>query len=347
MDPVTLALFLVKNVANSAAKATINQENCALLAELAGQTTPMLQQLEHLPVDDPILLKVLELLADALEQAQKAIEVCGKCSYFVGLLWGSKHVQMLKDAATKLEFALSQLPLASIGLAAETHDCIVSLKEELHNARFREIGSAARQTALLKEGMDNAFYGQRRVAEDTKCMIREMLQEHSQKTEEKLKDLEILKQYAADAQKAKNEQEEYELAELIDVISESLKDEKASNDSTQFLENYLCCPISKEIMKDPVMLKDSGITYDRSSIAEWMRRGHQRDPMTKTELRSRELIPNWRLGNCASWSCNSLELIYLLCLKQRKHTWALSRGCMKDMAGKQMISGMSILSFWS
>ena len=45
-------------------------------------------------------------------------------------------------------------------------------------------------------------------------------------------------------------------------------------------------------MKDPVVLKDSGVTYERASIEDWMRRGNKKDPVTETEIKSYELIPS-------------------------------------------------------
>lgn len=292
MDPVTIALSVVQNVVKSAERATSNQDNCSLLATLAGQTVPMLQQLEDRPLDDPIVLRALELLTDALQQAQKAVEVCGTCTYFVGMVYASKHSQMLREAATKLEFALDQLPVAAIGLTAEMHNCLFSLKDDLRKARFHERASAANQATLLKEEMEKAFLDNRKGTENMKCMIQEMLQEYSQKTEEKLKDLEILKQYAVEAQKAKDAREEYELKQIMDVIAESLKDTTTPDLSIQSLDEHLLCPISKTTMKDPVVLKDSGMTYDRSSIVEWMQRGYRRDPVTQTEIKSGDLIPN-------------------------------------------------------
>lgn len=40
------------------------------------------------------------------------------------------------------------------------------------------------------------------------------------------------------------------------------------------------CPISRELMRDPVALADTGQIYDRSSIIEWFREGHNTCPLT-------------------------------------------------------------------
>ncbi|KAG6480062.1 U-box domain-containing protein 20-like [Zingiber officinale] len=51
------------------------------------------------------------------------------------------------------------------------------------------------------------------------------------------------------------------------------------------------CPISLELMKDPVTTC-TGITYDRQSIEGWLQRGHITCPVTHQQLRSDELLPN-------------------------------------------------------
>ncbi|WOH06232.1 hypothetical protein DCAR_0625655 [Daucus carota subsp. sativus] len=59
--------------------------------------------------------------------------------------------------------------------------------------------------------------------------------------------------------------------------------------------SFFLCPISLEIMKDPVILS-TGITYDRMSIENWIfLRKHNNCPVTKQELTDVELTPNHTL----------------------------------------------------
>ncbi|CAD7970336.1 unnamed protein product [Amoebophrya sp. A25] len=50
------------------------------------------------------------------------------------------------------------------------------------------------------------------------------------------------------------------------------------------------CPISQELMADPVIAED-GQTYDRQSIADWFSLGHRTSPVTRANI-SQALIPN-------------------------------------------------------
>lgn len=54
------------------------------------------------------------------------------------------------------------------------------------------------------------------------------------------------------------------------------------------------CPISLDLMKDPVALS-TGITYDRESIEKWIEAGNQTCPVTNQVLTSFDEIPNHAL----------------------------------------------------
>ncbi|PSS24731.1 U-box domain-containing protein [Actinidia chinensis var. chinensis] len=69
--------------------------------------------------------------------------------------------------------------------------------------------------------------------------------------------------------------------------------------AAQFPDDFKC-PISLEIMSDPVILS-SGHTFDRSSIQRWLNAGHRNCPITKLPLsESPSLIPNHALRSLIS-----------------------------------------------
>jgi hypothetical protein len=53
----------------------------------------------------------------------------------------------------------------------------------------------------------------------------------------------------------------------------------------------LLCPISLELMADPVILVETGQTYDRLTIESWLLT-HSTDPITNIELRCKKIVPN-------------------------------------------------------
>ena len=58
-------------------------------------------------------------------------------------------------------------------------------------------------------------------------------------------------------------------------------------------EEYIC-PITTELMTDPVMVVESGMTYERKDIERWLEE-HNTDPNTGVTLEDKRLAPNHAL----------------------------------------------------
>lgn len=59
--------------------------------------------------------------------------------------------------------------------------------------------------------------------------------------------------------------------------------------------NEFCCPITHEIMADPVIASD-GHTYEREAITKWIYDGNSTtSPMTNEVLTNQTLTPNLNL----------------------------------------------------
>ncbi|KAL0911999.1 hypothetical protein M5K25_017940 [Dendrobium thyrsiflorum] len=67
------------------------------------------------------------------------------------------------------------------------------------------------------------------------------------------------------------------------------------------------CPITLDLMKDPVVLA-SGHTYDRCSISQWINSGHQTCPKSGQKLIHMALIPNYNLKSLYEQWCKENNL---------------------------------------
>ncbi|XP_053732149.1 WD repeat, SAM and U-box domain-containing protein 1-like isoform X1 [Synchiropus splendidus] len=65
---------------------------------------------------------------------------------------------------------------------------------------------------------------------------------------------------------------------------------KAEHSNSDFPDEFLC-PISRELMKDPVIAED-GYSYERESIESWIKGQNKRSPMTNLPLKTTLLTPN-------------------------------------------------------
>ncbi|KAL6542761.1 hypothetical protein OROHE_010281 [Orobanche hederae] len=70
-----------------------------------------------------------------------------------------------------------------------------------------------------------------------------------------------------------------------------------------------CCPVSLDLMKDPVIIS-TGQTYERSSISRWMQEGHCTCPKTGQMLLHTKLTPNRVLRNLITQWCTANRIAY-------------------------------------
>ncbi|XP_031504548.1 U-box domain-containing protein 17-like [Nymphaea colorata] len=78
-------------------------------------------------------------------------------------------------------------------------------------------------------------------------------------------------------------------------------DWESEKEEPEIPEDYRC-PISLELMRDPVTVS-TGQTYDRSSITHWLETGHVTCPKSGQLLKNTELVPNLALRSLISRWC--------------------------------------------
>ena len=63
--------------------------------------------------------------------------------------------------------------------------------------------------------------------------------------------------------------------------------------------DVLICPITRIMFRDPVVVVESGHTYERNAILEHFRRNGAKDPLTGLALSSTRVMPNWAVRQIA------------------------------------------------
>jgi hypothetical protein len=79
---------------------------------------------------------------------------------------------------------------------------------------------------------------------------------------------------------------------------------KEGNHKTVTIPDDFRCPISLELMKDPVIVS-TGQTYERSCIEKWLEAGHGTCPKTQQALTCTILTPNYVLRSLIAHWCES------------------------------------------
>ncbi|KAG2321491.1 hypothetical protein Bca52824_014704 [Brassica carinata] len=86
----------------------------------------------------------------------------------------------------------------------------------------------------------------------------------------------------------------------------------AEDDKPTEVPDYLCCNITLEIFRDPV-ISPSGVTYERAAILEHINKVGKFDPITREKLDPSKLVPNLAIKEAVA---SYLE----------KHVWAYKVG---------------------
>ncbi|KAE8712022.1 hypothetical protein F3Y22_tig00110264pilonHSYRG00036 [Hibiscus syriacus] len=90
-------------------------------------------------------------------------------------------------------------------------------------------------------------------------------------------------------------------------------DQSSSSQSMLFnIPDEFRCPISLDLMKDPVIVA-SGHTYDRNSIAQWINTGHHTCPKSGQRLIHMALIPNYALKSLVHQWCQENNISITEC----------------------------------
>ncbi|KAF4382134.1 hypothetical protein G4B88_009424 [Cannabis sativa] len=80
------------------------------------------------------------------------------------------------------------------------------------------------------------------------------------------------------------------------ILDESVVPRMLAKCSSLMIPHEFLCPITLEIMTDPVIVA-SGQSYDRESIQKWFDSNHRTCPKTRQTLSHLELAPNYALKN--------------------------------------------------
>eukprot|EP00210_Caulerpa_lentillifera_P008470 g8080.t1 len=294
-DPLSASIAVIKAIAERVQEAKINQDGCKLLGELAAQTLPILEALDPTTLDRTAQMGV-EDVKNALDYASMVVERCCTTNIFSAIIHNQDHGLMLKRAADDLAHALQQMPLANLTTTADIAAGVSEIAEKLKNSEFREKAAVREQTEKLKKELEKAFFNSTEENEGVKDLIDSLVGMHEFTKEELdnklLLDLDSLKFEAENAKNSKEKQLEFEFEQVIKVISGTIGVPYEAKQPEPDLKQKLSCPISKEIMRDPVTIIETGNAYERTNIDDWFKKGNRSDPKTQKDLKSTKYIAN-------------------------------------------------------
>ncbi|XP_022747355.1 U-box domain-containing protein 1-like [Durio zibethinus] len=120
--------------------------------------------------------------------------------------------------------------------------------------------------------------------------------------------------------------------------SRNLDQSSSSQSMSSIIPDEFRCPISLDLMKDPVIVA-SGHTYDRNSIAQWINTGHHTCPKSGQRLIHMALIPNYALRTLVQQWCQVNNIPLTECSSNASH---LERSTSKKKACEKAIDHISV-----
>ncbi|EFJ30092.1 hypothetical protein SELMODRAFT_231208 [Selaginella moellendorffii] len=230
-------------------------------------------------------LASFQALKSALEFSKQLLLQCHSGSKLYLVLEGEAVSSAFCSAVVNLGQALDELPYNSLFLSDE----VVLVHSQLRRAKGRQssLDSQLSEDAVTVLGgnRDSCKLALERLAGKLRLRTMSELQQESQ----------ALQAMFAGTKRDENIDKVYALLGKLQELALSKNPEAAMD---------FQCPISLELMKDPVIVA-TGQTYERASIQKWLDAGHKTCPKTRQPLTHLVLTPNYVLRSLIAHWCET------------------------------------------
>lgn len=291
-----------------------------------------IQEIESAQLPPSSVLCLTELFS-VIKRVKALIRGCNECSCLWGLIQTEAISNQFYMTVKEMGKALDILPLSLLNITADIREQVELLHKQANRVElFVDPKEVQRREKLLQVMASNNEKNRKK----TQCFIDiETVKEvfgsiglrRAMDYEEEISKLEVEAQKQAGTGGLIVVSNINNLVSLVSysksiVFSSEETDEKTSSQDIKQQQQSSCsqpmssnipddfrCPISLDLMKDPVIVA-SGHTYDRHSIAQWIESGHHTCPKSGQRLIHMALIPNYALKSLVHQWCqeNSFPL---------------------------------------
>ncbi|CAL9120755.1 unnamed protein product [Musa acuminata var. zebrina] len=273
---------------------------------------PMFQELKE--SKDPIpeqAVRSLVLLKRALDSARELLRLGNEGSKIFLVLEREKTTKRFLEVTVQLEQALSEVPFDMLNISDEVREQVELVHAQFKRAKERVdmIDMDLHRDLLSAYNMStDANVDQstlRRLAEKLQLLTISDLKQESLALHEMVVASdgdpgEIIEKMSMLLKKVKD----FMQTQNPEMGTPTIKGPLPSNERAKapVIPDDFLCPISLELMKDPVIVA-TGQTYERESIEKWLQAGHDTCPKTRQRLSNKSLTPNYVLRSLiVQWS---------------------------------------------
>ncbi|KAJ0979448.1 hypothetical protein J5N97_014922 [Dioscorea zingiberensis] len=276
---------------------------------------PMLEEIsdsrEPIPEEEA---KTLLKLKEALVAAKDFLRFCSDGSKIFLVLEMEKIMKSFQDITVQLEQALSEISFEKLDISDEVREQV-----ELVHAQFKRAKDRIDMPDTELYSDLSTVYNES-TDDNTDPVILQRLAEKLQLTtvSDLIQESFTLHEMAAASSSADPGENTEKMLRLLEKIKDFMQiqnpqmgDPAISNvppsdekPKTPVIPEDFRCPISLELMKDPVIVA-TGQTYERGYIEKWLDAGHDTCPKTQQKLPNTSLTPNYVLRSLIAQWCES------------------------------------------
>lgn len=300
-------------------RTSVKKEYCNLARRLK-LLIPMFEEIrdskESIPEDS---MKALVSLKEALESTKKLLKFGSEGSKIYLVLEREQIMNKFHGVTTQLEQALGGVHYEELDISDEVKEQVELVLSQFQRAKGRvdtpdaelhedllslysKSNDAAIDPAVLRQLVGKLQLTEIYDLTQESCVLHEMVTATGEDPEERIEKMSVILRKIKD----------FVLTEIPEIDS-SLRDMsstcsgQASIEATHkapVIPDDFRCPISLELMKDPVIVS-SGQTYERSSIEKWLEAGNGTCPKTQQVLISNAVTPNYVLRSLIAQWCEA------------------------------------------
>ncbi|KAK9026161.1 hypothetical protein V6N11_039007 [Hibiscus sabdariffa] len=271
---------------------------------------PFFDEIRHLgsPIS-PNGVASLYKLKKAIRLATKLLKTCSHGSKIYLAFEGEAIMIKFHTVYVKLTQALEELPFDELQVSDEVREQIQLMLTQLTRAKKR---TDTQDIELAVDLMAVSSQTDERNA-DT-AIVERIAKKLELHTVEDLKIETVAVQKLAKGRGSISESTQQQIIRLLNkfklllgmeitnILDDSSAPQMSGKSQSLVIPNEFLCPITLEIMRDPVIVA-SGQTFERESIQKWFDSNHRTCPKTRQTLAHLSVAPNYALKNLITQWC--------------------------------------------
>lgn len=302
-------------------RGTVKKQYCNLARRLK-LLTPMFEEIkeskEAIPEETS---KALVSLKEALASAKELLRFGSEGSKIYLVLERGEIMTKFYEVTAQLEQALSAISYENLDISDEVKEQVELVLSQFRRAKGRvdapDVELYEELLSLYNKNNDVTTDPAvlRRLAEKLQLMgiadltqeslaLHEMVASTGGDPGETIEKMSMLLKKIKDFVQTENPNLDAPLKEKNPGPSQGGQASSDRNHKAPVIPDDFRCPISLELMKDPVIVS-TGQTYERSCIEKWLEAGHRTCPKTQQTLTSTAVTPNYVLRSLIAQWCEA------------------------------------------